>query len=148
MSSLLLHRREVVAPDIERWTVGVCWLPRVHTGSIDLTSGRRPNDDRLWQLVDHSPSSRELDEANAIVALLEAVLAVLIFIVNMVAATVAVVVLLVARVVFHRPWVVQARGETSTLEWEVVGQRATQHLIDTVATRLGRGEPLDDVRAS
>ena len=141
MSPLLIRRRDAVAPGIQRWTVGVSWLPRARPPTM-ITDTRRA-EAQSWQLLDRTPTLGR-DEATA---LLETVMALLMFIVNALASLVAVIVLLVARVLFRRPWVVQARGEQTTLEWEVVGWRATQRLIDDAAGRLDRGESLDDLPA-
>lgn len=43
-----------------------------------------------------------------------------------------------ARILFRRPWTVEARvaGTNEVREWKVVGWRASGELVDTVATRV------------
>jgi hypothetical protein len=48
------------------------------------------------------------------------------------------------RVLFRRPWIVQAVSEDETLEWPVVGWRASRDFARAMAVRLERGLPVDD----
>jgi hypothetical protein len=52
------------------------------------------------------------------------------------------------RVLFRRPWIVQAVSDDDALTWPVVGWRKSLARVDAVAAHLERGLPLDDLHAS
>lgn len=49
---------------------------------------------------------------------------------------------IVTRVVFRRPWVVEATGDTSTrLTWRIVGWRASGDAVEVISRALAHGYP-------
>lgn len=134
--------RTVTAPDGTRWRVGRRWLPW---------------EPRLREPVDvPDPGALEavgcIDELPAIAAAFVAVVAFVVFVVFVLPLFVALAELLllgllvvlgvVVRLVFRRPWIVDAvradRGER--LSWKVVGWRRSGEVVDAVAAQLSFGQ--------
>ena len=136
--------KKVVDPAGRTWNVRRRWVHR-------SASWRGPKGDRALDLLDGADLAGEGSELPvvgvvmfAIAALLVAVLAVifiipaLIFVMEVAVILVAVGVGVLGRILFRRPWTVQARidGTSQGAEWKVTGWRASGDLLDSVADRL------------
>jgi hypothetical protein len=132
--------RSVVAPDGSRWRVRRLWLPRLR---------RRP---RLGSLdhVDGALIGSGTDDLAGLVlgALAVVVVAVLgLFVLSYLLLLLEAVVLplvLVAKIVLHRPFTVQATDEHGDRRtWPVVGWRASGEAVDEAARAIEQGrDPL------
>jgi len=151
--------RHVRAPGGREWTVGIRWLPR-HPRWRGLGFGRsrspRPEGEResaWWEFLDIPDVGGDSLTVWLIVigVLLAVVLAwvfvfpVLFFLLDLLVLVVIAVVAFALRVLFRRPWIVQATSGDETLTWPVVGWRASQQRVDEVAARIQRGRSLDDL---
>jgi len=148
--------RRVQAPDGREWTVGIRWLPRrAKWFGWGFGWKRRPRQNpSRW-----SDGFEFLEEGGVIILLvLVAVLfawffvfPVLVFVLDLLLLLLIAVVAIVARVLFRRPWVVEATsavdGAREQLSWPVVGWQQSLERVDHVAARLQRGLPLDDLPA-
>ncbi|MBW3615290.1 MAG: hypothetical protein KY439_08290 [Actinobacteria bacterium] len=145
--------KTVVDPQGRRWKVRRRW---VHRG----VSWRGPKGGRALDLVDGADLAGEGAELPvvgvimfALAALLIAVLAVvfvvpaLIFVLELLLVLVAVGLGALGRVLFRRPWTVEARveGTNDGREWKVVGWRASGDRVASVAERLRATGHIGDV---
>lgn len=145
--------KPVVDPEGRTWKVRRRWLHR-------SVSWRGPKGGRALDLIDGADlvgAGAELPVVGvvlfAIGALLIGVLAVvfvipaLIFALELLLVLVAVVVGVLSRVLFKRPWTVEARlkGTYDRREWKVTGWRASGDLLDSVAARLQATGDIGDV---
>ena len=136
--------KTVVDPAGRTWKVRRRWIHR-------RVSWRGPKGHRALDVLDGADLAGEGAELPvvgvilfAIAALLVAVLAVafvipaLIFVVEMALVLAAVGLGVLGRVLFRRPWTVEARvdGTTQGGEWKVTGWRASGDLLNSVADRL------------
>lgn len=140
----------MVGPDGRTWKVRRRWVHR----SVSWRGGRRVPD------VD-VPGLELLDDelgifaaiGLAITAVVVVALAVLFVIPALVFAVELLLVVLAiglgagARIVFRRPWTVEARvaGTNEGREWKVVGWRASGELVDTLAERIRSTGRVGDV---
>lgn len=144
---------QVTARDGSRWVVGRHWAPRIGNetvwGRFTRRFGKMSN---ATDVADPGGWLSLPDEGiGAAIGILVVVLALAFFGVPLVLAVIDVaVVLLLAvlgvlgRLLLRRPWTVGASrmdGKGSA-EWRVAGWRASRELIEDVAGRLDRGEPL------
>ena len=143
--------REVQSPDGRRWTVRRRWVPRL---GADTVWGRfhrrfRRTFRRTGDVADLDPGCAfDIGEGIAASFAVLIVILVLLFIVFplLVAVVDVVVVLLLAlaglagRIVFRRPWVVEANADDGRrLVWPVVGWGASNRHGDEVAQLLEAG---------
>lgn len=136
--------KTVVDPAGRTWKVRRRWVHR-------SASWRGPKGHRALDLLDGADLAGEGAELPvvgvimfAIAALLLAVLAVvfvipaLIFVIELALVLVAVGLGVLGRVLFRRPWTVEARvdGTSQGGEWKVTGWRASGDFLNSVADRL------------
>jgi len=146
--------KTVVDPAGRTWKVRRKWVHR-------RASWRGPKGDRALDLFDGADLAGEGAELPvvgvivfAIAALLIAVLAVvfvipaLIFVVELALVLVAVGLGVLSRVLFRRPWTIEARvdGTNQGGEWKVTGWRASGDLLNSVAERLDATGQLRDAK--
>ena len=135
--------RTVQDPEGRTWKVRRRWVHRSVTWR-----GRKGNPLDLLDGADLAGEAAELPVVGVIffgiAALLFAVAAVIFVVPAVIFLLEVLFVLLVvtlgagARIVFRRPWTVEARvtGTNEGREWKVVGWRASGEMVDTVATRI------------
>jgi hypothetical protein len=144
-----MDRRTVQAPDGRRWVVRRRWAPRLGDETLWARAWRKYRG-TIHRVFEHASGGCVDDLGEGIVALLIGlvVLALLIFVVFPLVVVVVDLVILVlitlvglaARVVFRRPWTVQARGDDGTVHrWKVVGWRASRQHRDDIADQLAAG---------
>ncbi len=136
--------KTVVDPSGRTWKVRRRWVQR-------NASWRGPKDKRALDLLDGADladAGAELPVLGvmmfAVAALLLAVLAVvfvipaLIFVIELALILLAVGLGVLGRVLFRRPWTVEARvdGTSQGGEWKVTGWRASGDLLSSVAQQL------------
>lgn len=142
---------QVIAPDGRRWTVHRRWLPGTSQESLYGRFRRRTRGTirRTLDLADADPGCLEIFGEGLVVALV-VILAVLVLIFVVIPLIVAVVDLLVvvllaaigvaAKVLFRRPWVVEAVADDGTVvRRDVVGWRASGETRADVARLLESG---------
>jgi hypothetical protein len=151
---LLGRRTTVTTPAGEQWRVRRLWAPRLQGGQLwrrarrRLSLGRRLAEESG---VDGVGSALELlDEIFLVLAVL-AVIALAVFLVvpavlalvDVLVAIVLAALGIVARILFRRPWVVEARSSAGERHrWRVVGWRASREHVASVANALAHGNPL------
>ena len=136
--------KTVVDPEGRTWKVRRRWVHR-------SVSWRGPRGDRALDLLDGADLAGDGADLpvvgvimSAIAALLLGVLAVVFVIPGLIFALELLLVLLavglgaLGRVLFRRPWTVEARvkGTNQGGEWKVTGWRASGELVASVAERL------------
>jgi hypothetical protein len=139
-----------VAPDGRVWTVGRRWVrhrPRLRRRDRDSDSGADAADaGSFWG---DFLSFDDITPAGILAALAIAVAVALLFLVVWPLVAIAIellIVLLLAlagivgRVLFRRPWTVEARGARDHLTWEVPGWRASGELVEDIGRRIVAGE--------
>ncbi len=148
---LTIARHRVVAPGARIWTVGIRWLPRRRAAraSRPPSGSGEPivTDSELWSLVDGAPRRVTAYDTVVVIAILTAIVAFAFFVVEAIVVFLVALALIVGRVVFRRPWTVEAVGEEKTYEWAVVGWKKSRDMIDEIAFRLENGDALDDLSA-
>ena len=148
-----MRAREVTTPTGERWRVGRLWAPRIggETVSARTRRFRRDHWRRTRRTLDASDAldgvgcAFELSEAVVWFGVAVLLVILLLFLVPLLAGVVELLLLLVlvgggvvAKVVFRRPWVVEAEAvdgprEGRLVAWRVVGWRASgQQVVDVV----------------
>lgn len=143
----------MVDPEGRTWNVRRRWVHR-------SVSWRGPKGGRALDLIDGADLAGEGADLPivgvitfALAALLIGVLAVvfvipaLIFALELLLVLAAIGLGVFGRVLFRRPWTVEARveGTRQGREWKVVGWRASGDLIDSVAERLRVSGHIGDV---
>jgi hypothetical protein len=148
-----MTRRQVTTPSGEAWVVRRLWSPRLQ-GEHPWSRFRRRargTGRRAGELADADPGCLDLGDLVAAVVIVAVVLLAVFVVVPLLVAVVDLLLILVltvlglaARVVFRRPWVVEAtrRGEAIRHTWRVVGWRASGERVDEVAGALAHGLPL------
>jgi hypothetical protein len=146
---LTIARHQVVAPGAHIWTVGIRWLPRRRATRPPSFGSGEPivTDSELFRLVNGEPRRLIAYDTVLVVAILTAIVMFAFFVVEAIVVVVVVLALIVGRVVFRRPWTVEAVGEEKTYEWAVVGWKKSRDMIDEIAFRLENGDSLDDLSA-
>ena len=148
MRASLLAQQSVTDPNGRPWTVGIRWLPRKPRW-IGWGPRRKKRKDRDWGWLDAVDPFSALDAADgpgslaAIVAVAAlvflfwffvlpvAILALdLLFVVLLAAVSVA------ARVLFRRPWIVEASTTGEQHQRPVVGYRASREMVDDTARSI------------
>jgi hypothetical protein len=153
----LLGRTAVTDPHGRAWTVGIRWLPRrprwLGWGRPRRRQQRADarNDGSAWY-DDAFPALEFLDDSLAGLAAVVA-LALLIFVIWFAFIPIAVLVLdilfvvvltiggVAARVLFRRPWVIEASSEGERVRWPVVGFGASRASVREAAEALAAGRP-------
>ena len=143
----------VTGLDGRRWVVRRRWAPR-GVDSVWRRFQRRFRQvfDKSGDLVDADPGCLELF-GEGLLAGLAIIAAILLAVFVVIPLLVAVVDLLIvillfvlgalARIVFRRPWTIEARPDNGVVhEWRVVGWRASDEFRRDVATRLASGQQL------
>ena len=143
----------MTAPDGHVWTVGRQWFgerPRLRRElerERDLGGGGDGGDHESWWSdlggFDDLGAGAILAALGVVVALIvlfTAVWPIVVIAVELVILVLVAAVGLIGRLLFRRPWTVQARARHRRLEWQVRGWRASGELIDEVAERLAAGE--------
>ena len=142
--------RQVVDPQGRTWRVRRRWVP--HT--VRWRGGRNVPDvdvPGLDLLDDELGIFAAIGLAiTGIVVVVVAVLFVipaLVFAVELLVVVLAIGLGALARVLFRRPWTVEARikGTNEGREWKVVGWKASGELVDTVAERIRSTGRVGDV---
>jgi hypothetical protein len=149
----------VTAPDGREWTVGVRWLPRLPRW-LGWGFGRRRRarreQSRWWDVADIPDVFGDsltgwLIVVGFIIAFFLAwffVFPVLFLLLDLLLVLLLAAGAVSTRVLFRRPWIVQAVSEDETREWPVVGWRASRDFARATAVRLERGLPVDDAPVS
>lgn len=147
----MLVPRSVVAPDGRTWVVQRRWVPRLGAESLWGRFHRRFRQTmrRAGDAADIDPGCLDVigEGLVAAIAIILTVLLVIFVVVPLLVAVVdvAVVVLLAlvglaGRVLFRRPWTVEARAsDRSRLVWRVVGWRASGEQVARAAEHLAAG---------
>ena len=137
------------SPDGREWTVGVRWLPRRPKWfgwGFGWKRRKRGN------ASDWAEGFGGLDGEGGIIILLVLVAVifawffvfpVLVFLLDLLLLVLIALGAIAFRVLFRRPWIVEATSGDDELTWPVVGWHASLERVDHVAARLQRGLPLD-----
>lgn len=143
----------MVGPDGRTWKVHRRWVHR-------RVSWRGPKGRRALDFVDGADFLGFADElpvigviALALAGLLLGIAAVvfvipaMLFVLELSFVLVAIGLGVAARILFRRPWTVEARvaGTSEGREWKVVGWRASGELVDTLAERIRSTGRVGDV---
>ena len=159
-------RRTVIAPDGRTWRVGRRWFGK----RIRLRGEDRPDRPDLSDGPDLSEgfdgsslgdffSFDDITPAGILAGLAIAVAAafavlvvwpVVVLAIELVLLLVVAAATLAGRILFRRPWTVEARTQSPTRrvrEWEVVGWRRSSALIDEICTGLADGRDVDVLSA-
>jgi hypothetical protein len=143
--------RTVTTPSGETWRVRRLWAPRLRGESLLGRAWRRARGAvRRGDLSDVPDAGCAVDLADELAIVVVAVVAVLVlvfFVVPLLVALIDLVILvvltllgIVARVLFRRPWVVEATApDRSRLRWRIVGWRASREAVDEIADALAHG---------
>lgn len=152
--------RTVTTPGGHTWRVRRVWAPRLGGESLWDRFRRRTRLSRrvareAGDVPDPGCAADLLDDAIAIVVIVAVVVFVVLVAVPLLVAILDVVLLALltvlgigARIVFRRPWVVEARpvvpvpAELRRHTWRIVGWRASGEMVDAVANALAHGNPL------
>lgn len=149
-----MGKRSVTTPSGEVWQVRRVWAPglrgeRLWSRLRRRTKGGRQGSSELGDLAESGCGPDLLDDLVIVVAIGAVVLFLAVFGLPLLFALldVAVIALLtvlgiVARVLFRRPWVVEATGgDRLRRTWRVVGWRASREAVDDIADALAHGHP-------
>jgi hypothetical protein len=151
---LLGRRATVTTPAGEQWRVRRLWAPRLQGGHLwsrarrSLRIGRRLAEKAG---VDGVGSAVELLDEIVLGLAVVAVIVLMVFLVvpavlalvDLLVAIVLAALGIVARILFRRPWVVEARSSAGeSHRWRVVGRRASREHTASVANALAHGNPL------
>lgn len=139
----------VTGPDGSEWTVKRTWVHR----RLRWRGGPRDSVN-FFDGADIALSADDLSGIGVVGAILAAILIgalffafvvpALVFLVDLLLILVLVALGLAAKVLFRRPWTIEARqpGADHAYEWKVVGWQAGNEMIDQVATQLrATGQP-------
>jgi hypothetical protein len=150
-----VRARRVRTPGGREWVVRRHWLPRLRGETLWArfsrrirAIGRRLRGANELSAVDGCASAAVDDFVVVSVVILLLLLAVFVAVPLLIAVVDVLVVLvlsllgIVGRVVFRRPWLVEARSGEETREWRVVGWRASRVHVDQVAADLQAGREL------
>jgi hypothetical protein len=154
---MLRRATEVRSPDGRAWTVGIRWLPRRPKWlgwGFGRERHRRGDSSAWWYVLDVPDFGDELGWFFVILGVVIAVallwfvvFPVLVFILDLLLLVLLAAGAIALRVLFRRPWIVQAVSDDETLSWAVVGWRKSNERVNAVVARLKRGLPLDDLPA-
>lgn len=146
--ALALGARRVVTPDGIEWCVGRRWMTR----RLGWTKRRRGDiaSESLWNLGVGWPDFGNVDSGEGLLLAGIAIAAVLIVIpllffgVELILVGCLLAAGVMGRVVFRRPWVIEARSTDPmisgrVLEWRVSGWRKSRELLEQIASDLAAG---------
>jgi hypothetical protein len=148
-------KRAVTTPSGDAWRVRRLWAPRLQGETLWARAWRRMRrvGRRTGEATTDVPDPGCLGDLGEELAILLAVVVVVLFVL-FVAIPFLVVLLdvlllavltaagLVGRLLFRRPWVVEARGPDGMRRtWRIVGWRASHEAVDFVADALAHGHP-------
>jgi hypothetical protein len=145
--------RTVTTPTDETWRVRRLWVPRMRGETLWSRVWRkiRPAGRRLGDVADAGDGCFiDIEEVVIILVIIVAVVLLAFVVVPLLLVLLDVLILLLllvlglaARVLFRRPWVVEATGAGPYRHtWRVVGWRASGEKVDDVANLLEHGYPL------
>ena len=150
-----MAKRTVVTPAGQEWRVRRLWAPRFRGETITgrvwrrLRSTGRRTGGGLDVASNPGCGADLFDELAIVIGLVAVVLFVVFVAVPLLVVVVDLLLLvlltglgLVARVVFRRPWVVEALGpDDLRLTWRIVGWRTSGEAVDFIADALAHGAP-------
>jgi hypothetical protein len=143
---------DVVDGTGKRWVVRRRWALRLGAETLFgrfrrrvRGTGRRAG--RLTDGLDVGDGCIDIEAVLIVIVVIAVVLVAVFFVIPLLVALIDLLVLLLltvvgvlARVVFRRPWTVEARGEDGVLyHWKVVGWRASGERRDEIAEMLAAG---------
>ena len=148
MRASLIAQQSVTDPDGRPWTVGIRWLPRKpHWIGWGARGGKRQ--DREWGWLDGFDPSIGLDFADGPGALVAVVvITATLFLVWFFVLPVAILALdllfllllaafgIATRLLFRRPWIVEATTPGEQHQRPVVGYRASKEMVDETARTI------------
>lgn len=164
-----MKSRTIVAPSGERWVIALRWLPwSPRWRGLRLSRQERQRDTQPTESTESTESSSRwdwLDLADPFVMFDEGclpvfgialgialvagailfVVPIFIFVAEITIVILAVVIGVVLRVVFRRPWLIDAvssGGAPTELVWAVVGYRRSREAIDEIARQLEAGQEM------
>jgi hypothetical protein len=151
-----MRAKEVTAPNGTTWSVRRLWIPRI--GSETLWGRFRRKFKRSADLATSGNGGCLGDFGDGIAAAIFIILAIILLLVIVLPALVAIIDVLillllaagslVARVVFRRPWKIEAKSSNGDRQiWRVVGWRASNRRCDEIASLLALGiaPPADSI---
>lgn len=145
--------RTVTTPAGDVWRVRRLWAPRLQGESLLARAWRRMGRARrVGRGIGESDPGCFMDFSDGLVVgllVIAAVLLLIFFVIPLLAALVDVVILvvltllgIVARVLFRRPWVIEATTPARPRHtWRVIGWRASGEAVDDIADALAHGHP-------
>ena len=154
---------QVQSPDGTQWRVRRRWLPRHENLGRKLlrtraerrqaravrVAERKEKESRWWDALDLTPFDLFDDIGFALLAVVAVVFLLLwgwpflVALLDVVLVLLLAIAGLVARVVFRRPWLVEATGGEARLSRAVVGWRASSRMVDAWAEELRHGRGLE-----
>lgn len=151
-----MAKRTVATPTGHEWTVRRLWAPRFRGETITgrvwrrlRGTGRRTGSGLADAASNPGCGADLFDELAIVIGVVVVVLVIAFVVVPLLVVVVDLLLLLlltvlglVARVVFRRPWVVEALGpDDLCLTWRIVGWRASGEAVDFIADALAHGAP-------
>jgi hypothetical protein len=148
MRASLIAQQSVTDPNGRLWTIGIRWLPRPPRW-IGWRPRRKKSEDRGWgwldavDPIDALSIGDELGPVAAIAAIIAMLLLLWFFVVPIAILVLDLlfVVLLAAggvaaRVLFRRPWIVEATTPGEKHQRPVVGYRASREVVEATARAI------------
>ena len=138
--------RRVVGPGDRVWRVGRRWVgdpPRLPRRELDGGGDGGAWADLFDFGLDDSPLAAiaaALLAVAVIVALFTAIWPLIALTIELVIIVVLLVAGIVGRVLFRRPWTVEARSQRLAARWQVSGWRASSELVEQISSRIAAGE--------
>jgi hypothetical protein len=150
----LIAEETVVGPDGREWRVGVRWLPRRPTW-LGWGPGRNPDRKSDWSLLDGADVGCVPDEIPVLGAIVAVVLIVLllwfivlplaVFVLDLLFLLLVAAAAIAMRVLFRRPWIVEAATDGEARHWPVVGFRSSKAMVGEVSWALQNGRALEEL---
>lgn len=154
----MIRSRTVRAPDGTAWTIRRRWAPRPRWRGRRRERTRDPNAERRGRWLDWLPDIPNIDFGDELAAGLLIVLGLVIFVVFMIfigwplllflletllIIPVTFVIGVIGRVLFRRPWTLEASGGPGRrVEWNVVGWRASSQAAERMGWIIAAGNTL------
>ena len=148
MRARLIAQQSVTDPDGRPWAVGIRWLPRKPRW-IGWGPRRKERKDKDLNWLDGADALNVLDFTDgpgplAVIAAIAAavfliwffVVPVAILAVDLIFLVLLVAVSLVSRVLFRRPWIVEATASGEQHQLPVVGYRASRQMVEDTARSI------------
>jgi hypothetical protein len=147
--------RTVTTPSGETWRVRRLWAPRLQSERVWSRFRRRIRQtfrvgrDVGGDVADPGCVVDFADDIAIVLVVAAAVLLLVFFVIPLVLALLDLLIVVVlsllgigARILFRRPWVVEATsGSGGRSTWRVVGWRASREAVDGIAAGLAHGHP-------